>query len=263
MQKTLRLLLCCGYLFTVCLASADAQEHKDSVEKPPKPQALLLYDQAESHLKEGNKQLAEETAKQAFATDPQDSITHGRRGHYLQKRGLFPWAEREYRRGMEVESGSLHDLRARFLLSEMLHDLQRELPAAHVLEGVVDAMEKDKEAGFIATRLGRDPASVRSRTHYFYAEHFRAEGNTKKQMEHLREGVENDATDADVLIAMYRVEGANEDWKKTARRHIDMAVQAFREQMRKYQENAAIATSEQGRRWYESSLASVDTAWIR
>jgi len=227
--------------------------------------SLLLYRLAESQLEQGRKDIAEKTASLAIEANRDDHQEHVRAAYSLQERGRFQWSEREYRRVMELGPlGSLYDLQSRFLLSEMLHDLQRDLPAAQVLQEVVDVMKKDKNVAYTATRIGRDPGGVSSRMHYFFAEHHRAEGDEKKRMQQLQEGVKHDATDADVLIAMYRVEAAGQEWKNATTEHIKKAVQVFREQIRRYDRQVTDASEEQHREYYKGELASANNqlAWL-
>ena len=227
--------------------------------------AVLLYRVAELQVRRGEKELAQETADRAAKTNPDNHQEHVEAGYSLQERGLFQWSEREYRQVTKLAPpGSLDDLRARFLLSEMLHDLHRELMAAQTLQAIVDIMDKDKNVVYNASRIRRDPGSIRSRMHFFYAEHSRAEGDAKKQKEHLQEGVQSDPTDADVLIAMYRMDGADEPWKTTTREHIKKAVQGFRVQIREYALEVAGAASEELRAYYRRELASANNqlAWL-
>jgi tetratricopeptide (TPR) repeat protein len=230
-----------------------------------KENAVLLYRMAELQMRRGEEELAEETADRAVKTNQDDHQEHIEAAYSLQERGLFKWSEREYRHVMKLApAGSLHELRSGFLLSEMLHDLERELPAAQILQTVVDNMDKDKNIVHTAARMRRDRGSVGSRMHYFYSERYRSEGNLKKQREHLQEAVKSDPTDADVLIAMYRVDGAGEQWKDTTRQHIKEAVQGFRDQMRECEQEVASAPSEELRAFYRRELASANNqlAWL-
>jgi len=227
--------------------------------------AVLLYRMAELQVRRGEDELAEETADRAVKTNPDDHQEHVEAAYTLQERGLFKWSEREYRHVMkQAPVGSLDELRSRFLLSEMLHDMGRELPAAQILQAVVDNMDKDKNVVQAASRMRRDRGGVGSRMHYFYSERHRSEGNVEKQKEHLREAVESDPTDADVLIAMYRVEGGDEEWRNKTKECIKETVQGFRDQMRKCQQEVASATSEEFRAYYRRELASANNqlAWL-
>jgi len=227
--------------------------------------AVLMYRMAELQMRRGEEELAQEIADRAVKTNEDDHQEHIEAAYTLQERGLFKWSEREYRHVMKVApSGSLDELRSRFLLSEMLHDQGRELSAAEILQAVVDNMEKDKNVVHTAARMRRDRGGVGSRMHYFHSERHRSEGNVAKQREHLREAVQSDPTDADVLIAMYRVKGADEQWRATTKEHIKEAVQGFREQMRECEQEVASAASEDVRAYYRRELAAANNqlAWL-
>lgn len=227
--------------------------------------AVLMYRMAELQMRRGEEELAQEIADRAVKTNEDDHQEHIEAAYTLQERGLFKWSEREYRHVMKAApSGSLDELRSRFLLSEMLHDQGRELPAAEILQAVVDNMEKDKNVVHTAARMRRDRGGVGSRMHYFHSERHRSEGNVAKQREHLQEAVQSDPTDADVLIAMYRVKGADEQWRATTKEHIKEAVQGFRKQMRECEQEVASAASEDVRAYYRRELAVANNqlAWL-
>jgi tetratricopeptide (TPR) repeat protein len=50
-------------------------------------------------------------------------------------------------------------------------------------------------------------------------------------MEHLRRGIEANPTDADVLIAMYRVSDPGEPWRKEVTERIETAVKYFQDRI--------------------------------
>lgn len=227
--------------------------------------AVLLYRMAELQARRGEAELAQQTADRAVKTNQDDHQEHVEAAYSLQERGLFKWSEREYRQVIErAPAGSLHELRSRFLLSEMLHDLEQESAAAQVLQAVVDNMEKDKNVITTAARMRRDQGGVGSRMHYFYSERYRSEGNVEKQKEHLQKGVQSDPTDADVLIAMYRVDGADKQWRNTTRQRIKEAAKKFRDQIRQWEQEVASAASEDVRAYYRRELAAANNqlAWL-
>lgn len=228
--------------------------------------ALLLYRLAEAFAQQGQPMQANDTADKALKLTPDDPDAHVVAAYSLQDRGLFQWAEREYRYVLNLgPTGSMHDLRGRMLLSEMLHDTEQELAAAEVLQGAVDAMEKDpavKET--MENRLGRSAGSIASRMHYFYSRDFAAKGNTSKAIEHLENGVKADPTDADVLIAMFHTEPPDETWRKMVLRRIEAATGNFRDQMEEYDQQLRQAQSEPTRSWATQQLASASNqfAWL-
>lgn len=136
--------------------------------------AELLYRLAESRLRNDREQLAQESAERALAMHPDSKQEHLLVAVSLQDRGLFAWAEQEYRFVLDsVAVGSEANVRGRFLLSEMLHDLERDQEAGDVLKDLGAALEKDDHAQIVAKSLGREIGGVRSRMYHFYAEHAR------------------------------------------------------------------------------------------
>jgi tetratricopeptide (TPR) repeat protein len=228
--------------------------------------AVLLYRLAESQHKQGQAEQAEALALRALELQGADPDSHVITAVSLQGRGMFAWAEREYQHVMSVEKiGSLSDLRARFLLSEMQHDIGDDSKAAEVLRKAVDAMDADPAVlETVENRFGRDPGSIRSRMHYFYARRALESGDRVKHVEHLQEGVKNDPTDADVLIAMYRVPQPDAEFRKLTIDRIDAAVGKFRTEVKEFQLEADGAQSEALRAWANRQLATSynQLAWL-
>lgn len=226
---------------------------------------LLLYRLAEAQSKQGREAEAEQTAQRALAAIGENLQDHIIAAFTLQQRGLFAWSEGEYRHVTAAgPPGSQFDLRARFLLSEMLHENARDFEAAEVLKPAVQAMDSDPNVEYLVRRIGREPESIRSRMRYFYAEHALSQGNSDQQKEHLREAIQQDPTDADVLIAMYRLADADDAWKQTTRQRLQQAAQQNREQIRAAEQSAAAAPNEEIRAIYQRQLAiaSNQLAWL-
>jgi len=239
-----------------------AQRFADRFQTDP----LLLYRLAEVQLAEGQKELAEQTAERALELFAEDPAQHVLAALGLQERGLIAWAEREYRRVLKLaEEGSPHNLNARFMLAEMLHDQQQELVAAEVLQAAVDLIQKDPNVmQLVAQRLQREPGSIVSRMHYFFALHAADRGDRKKQQDHLRRGSEADPTDADVLIAMHRLPDADAAWQARTRALIEQSTEAFRAEISQYEQQVAQSRNDALRLWTERELASAcnQFAWL-
>ncbi len=227
---------------------------------------LLLYRLAESKLQQGKNEEDEAISQRAVQLAPDDPDAHVVMAYSLQERGLLRWAESEYRGVIKASpAGSLHDMRARLLLSELLHDTDRELPAAEVLKPAVELMEKDPAvADLVRKNFGREPGSVASRMHFFYARQAETSGDAQQVIERLSEAIKADPTDADVLIAMHRVEKADEAWKERTLKQIEAATGHFRDQIAEYEQQAENARSEPIRAWAERNLASAHNqfAWL-
>ena len=226
---------------------------------------LLLYRLAETHQKLQQPDKAEEIAVKALALKPENADEHLRTGYVLhEERGLVDWAEREYREVIKnTQLGSLVDFSARFRLSELLHDIGRELPAAEALQPACDLMAKDEGVRQTCSRL-RDPAGVISRMHYFFAMHLHEQGDAAKEREHLQTAIDSDPTDADVLIAMHRLPGADEAWKKMTAEKITAAATDFRTEVDGLKQLVDMTTSEAQRDQFRKQLALAcnQYAWL-
>jgi tetratricopeptide (TPR) repeat protein len=227
---------------------------------------LLLYRLAETHLKLKQPQKAEELAAQALAMKPENTEEHIRTGYVLQEdRGLVDWAEREYREVIKNSpAGTVPEFKARFRLAEMLHDMARELPAAETLQPVCDLLAKDEAARQTCIRAQRDPAGVISRMNYFFAMHFHEAGDAAKERQHLQSAIDSDPTDADVLIAMHRLPGADEAWKKMTAEKIKTTADDFHADVVGIKQMLEMTTSEQARVQFQEQLALAcnQYAWL-
>lgn len=198
--------------------------------------ADLVYRVAESQAKQGRKEESEKTAERALAINSDDSRTHIESAIWLQRRGLIAWCEKEYRHVIKItQPESRQHIYSRFLLSEILHDQDRDLDAAKVLEGVVETMKKPQVLKDITEGFQREPGGIRSRMYYFFAQHYARQNDQKKHREFLEKGIQEDPRDADVLIAMYRLPGSEDASKKKTELAIRNAVRHFQGEVKKYE----------------------------
>ena len=226
--------------------------------------AEFLYRLAEARMKQTRVEVAETLAKRAFELEVDDAAEHERLGVVLQSRGMFQWAEREFRHAMKVgPPGTIAHVEAHIYLSEMLHDQQQEMAAATALQDLVDLAEQDETVKQQITRRRGSMSPVLSRMHFFYAEHHGLNDEPKQQIEHLLEAVEADPTDADVLIALYRAPG-DEDLQKKARLLIRTAAAQFQKQVELFNQQVEQANDEEFRQWAAVRLASLynQYAWL-
>jgi tetratricopeptide (TPR) repeat protein len=183
---------------------------------------------------QGNEEEADKLAAQASALVVAGSPQHLIAASELQQRGLFDWSEREYKRFLSAPSEHVGFMvTARILFAEMLHDLERPLDAAEVLQKLSDAMARDRQVlQEVQHNVSeRKPGSIRSRMHYFYALHYEGQKNVAAQRKHLEEGIAQDKTDADVLIAMYRLSKSDPELRKRTMKLIGAAEEQFRREV--------------------------------
>lgn len=226
--------------------------------------AELLYRLAESQEKSRQVEAAKATAAKALAIKAENQDEHRRVARILQERGLFTWAEQEYRYVMKMSPpGSLLDLFARFSLSEMLHDQAQDLPAAEVLQGAVDVIKQDKQAAEQAERV-REVGAWESRMNFFYALHYSEKKEAAKARQLLEAALKADPTDADVLIALYRLPDQSEADQTRTKEAIEKAAQLFRTQMNEHEAEAKQAPNEQLQGFYNNQLATAcnQFAWL-
>jgi len=226
---------------------------------------VLLYRLAETQSQSGRHEEAERTADQALKSNQDNHHEHLLAAYSLQERGRFEWSDREYRFVVgHFPPSSQEGLQARIMFSEMLHDLLREKEAGEALRDAVVAMEKDENVRYLVARLGREPGSIPSRMHYFLAEHARLSGDLKQHVEHLKTAIGHDATDADVLIAIYRASEKDPVWRKETLELIRQAASQFRDEAVEYERQAAEAPTEDIRAMYHRELATAHNqlAWL-
>jgi tetratricopeptide (TPR) repeat protein len=217
---------------------------------------LLLYRLAETQLKLDKPELAKQSAEKARGLHPENAQEHLLVGFELQQRGLFEWSEQEYRASLAAtQPGTLVDFRTRPILAEMLHDLAREKDAAEVLKPLCDLMDKEDAVKAQAVNSGRDPESIYSRMHFFAAMHALGEKNIEEAKKRLYQGIENDPTDADVLIALYRLPNQDEATKEDVRKKIEAAAAKFREYIEEFTQSM-----EGAREGTEKTLATQEVA---
>jgi tetratricopeptide (TPR) repeat protein len=234
-------------------ALADVEKRfKEMLEKD----AVLVYALATAREAEGNAKLADELAAKAVAMHPGDHLAHLRAAATLQQRGMTSWSEREYRIVIALPpADNLRAMQASYWLSEMLHDRggeENELKAGKVLENAVAAMKRNIAAGKEDQNYQRDPASVTARMHYFYAMHHQAK-DMAKHIEHLDKAIAADPTDADALIALYRLPKQDDARKAKTLKLIEEAANAFRQQIKDAPDNDTAATANNQFAWLISN----------
>ena len=226
--------------------------------------AIFRYRLAEVRLIQGRDGEAEQLASEALAVEPENLRMHGLLALQLRRRGLFEWAEREYRYSIEQsQEGSVEDFRSRLLLAEMLHDQHRDLQAGQVLQPAVEAL-RTREAMAALQGLGRQPGDVIARMHYFYALHYAETEDREKQAEHLDIAVTNNSLEPDVLIALYQLAQEDESRRERTMEYIQVASGRLLSQMSmwedRFQREEIASRSER----YQIELASLynQYAWL-
>lgn len=203
-----------------------------------------LYAQAEAAAASGDDALSGELVERALdapVTERLGTLSSTLKGprvlvaEELMERGLEAWAVAEYRRASEpLEPLDNAALFARWNLSKHLFDVERYEEASSILLPWIERLEASKalREEYAELRLAkrgilprhrppgsRPTSTLAARERLSAAMASRLVGDTEAEMAALRESIAEDPSDADVVIAMYRVEGATEDFLTEARGH--------------------------------------------
>jgi tetratricopeptide (TPR) repeat protein len=166
---------------------------------------------------------------------PDQSMMHVVIAHRLQDMGLFAWAEREYRGLIDRGPPESRDaLRASLLLAAMHEDQEQFEAAAETRRKLIELLDNNREARQTMSQwrsLGGDLSELRARLEYANACHQRKQGNVAKQIEHLDKAAEHDPSDADVLIALYRLSSNDAARRAAAMALIQKAAAKFESQI--------------------------------
>jgi tetratricopeptide (TPR) repeat protein len=226
----------------------------------------LMYYLAQAELKSGHEELAQQYADQALTSSPKDGRSHLFVAMNLQERGLKKWAESEYRKSIELTPviDVIH-FSACSMLSEMLFDTGRAQHAADVLAELAALIKSDREARLrIESDFNRDPNALISRFHYFSAQSLLGKGDIEKSKQQLEEGISHEPTDADILIAMYRLPDQDEAWQDRTVQQINVAAGKFRDDIKFWQqelvENNNDAAQTEAKR--QLAMANNQFAWL-
>lgn len=216
------------------------EEHQRLFAKHP----MLLYSAAEALMVTGQKERAEEVAQQAANVNPlprteeeraamqlqpkdiEDTAqTHRELGLTLQERGLFHWAEREFRHIIDaLELDAQPSATARSDLAQMLGELKRHQEVVDVLQPLTDRVEKDnKLRQQLNSRFLFQYNRIRSEVDYHSAMVLLEEGKVDEARPLLVRAFRLYPTNIDILIQMYRLDG-DEEWNTLVKTTLDRTV---------------------------------------
>ncbi len=149
----------------------------------------------------------------------------------------FDWAVRQWHNVIDsLPIAGSESISARNSLSMWLHDREQHLDAAKVLKVMVDAIQNDpKNTNRVKQSQGWHAvlSLFRSRMEYYFACHAESQGDFEAQRTHLEAAVAHSEIDADVLIAMYRMQGADEQYHRKTVERISRASKHLLQQIRK------------------------------
>ena len=194
---------------------------------------LLLYVLAHAKRTLGNSAAADEIAMEARKLNPTTAANHLDAAYKLERQGWFDWSEDEYQKVIQIDGlKSIYTHLAISQLSEMLHDQGHDKKAAAALEPLVLLLKTSpKLKKQLVTQLNRRPSSLYSRMHFFRACHHKSEGDRDKQQAELLQAIGEDPSDADVLIALYRMPNQTDEETLQTKKRIDSAIDSFRKRI--------------------------------
>jgi tetratricopeptide (TPR) repeat protein len=121
----------------------------------------------------------------------------------------------------------------------LLHDQEKHLEAAKVLQPAVEELDRNAEyRKTVLERVGREPAGIKSRMHYFLAMDHRDKGDVAKTVEQLDLAMAADPTDADALIGLYRLPNQDVARREKTSKLIKAAADVFRKQIQQSPEDS-------------------------
>ena len=208
----------------------------------PRPKVLLLYSLASLHKTQGQTEASSALVNRAarMYRDNQEvpRTQRLRTAWWLNEQGWTDWAETEFRHlistGLPENTSTI---RAHNSLAELMHDRGRDGEAADVLQDCIAAMkandqrEQQGKAERDKGNRGRSVKETLARMHYFRAVYkLEQQEDVKEHVAELDRAIEQDPTDADALIALYRLKDATPERRKRTGELIQQAAQTFREQ---------------------------------
>lgn len=148
---------------------------------------------------------------------------HRETGRSLQSRGLFRWAEREYRHIIDsLPVDAILGAMARAELAVMFGELNRHQDVVETLEPMIERTEKDQAYARRLQSQALNIARIKSTMMYhkgLAAVAEKANQDGPNAQETLLAALELEPDNVDILIAMYRTEG-DDEWQNMVRRRI-------------------------------------------
>ena len=125
-------------------------------------------------------------------------------------------------------------------MANLLHDYEKHEEAADMLDPLVKAIQGEGHVGQLYAKLhdyyaGRlslpENEGLAARLHYFRACQHRDQQDWQRMREELKQAIRFDPSDADVLIAMYRLPEADEEWQESTRQRIANLARQFQQEI--------------------------------
>ncbi|MCC9642733.1 hypothetical protein LOC71_10635 [Rhodopirellula sp. JC740] len=232
------------------VVTAAHAKHRSLFEKSPP----LLYASAEALLRSDQPELAQQRAEMALKLNPvvnadeedapqlhpvlleNNEQAHLRSAADLLDRGLYDWAQAEYRMMVDqLPLANISAAMARTELAEHLAELQRPAEVVEVLQPLVERMEKDDSFRHRYMAHDFDYQSLRSLLDFQAGLDLAAKQDPTAASKRLQAAFEMDTENIDILIAMYRLEW-DEPWKESVVARIESVLSEIDEDIAETQE---------------------------
>jgi tetratricopeptide (TPR) repeat protein len=204
------------------------EKHQARIEQSKRP----LYYAAMARAQQGKKELAEELALKASQLEPQIDRDCFYTAKDLEEHSQYDWAVREYRRAINENSDDpLETIISRIALANLMHDYEHHAEAADALEPLFKALNGEgpiaKQYLEIQQALARRKSglpeinTLKARLFYYRGCQYRDEKDWQRARECFVTAITADPSDADILIAMYRLPDADDAWRQSTRERIN------------------------------------------
>ncbi len=118
-------------------------------------------------------------------------------------------------------------------------------------------MEKDKNVVRRVQELNRVPIQVQGQMHFSRALELAEQEKWSEHCAELEDALKFDRENADILIAMYRVPEADEDWRQKTQRRIELLREHYAQQVARAERDArAVPGSATNRGLAQASINS-------
>jgi tetratricopeptide (TPR) repeat protein len=144
----------------------------------------------------------------------------------LAQLGRVDWAEREFRRAIEKNpEPNWRSMKARYELAGWMFDREEFQPAADLMGEFVEGLSAEDKRRLLeevamrqrAGRMDVDLPTFTARWQYYLSFYHASRGEHVQQRECLERAAASNAEDPDILIAMYRVPEADEEFRQRTR----------------------------------------------
>lgn len=202
-----------------------------------------MYAVALARAEQGQTEVADKLAERAVELDAQTSLESFFMARELEEHSKFEWSKREYRHVLDKQKVIAHEaIIARVELADLLFDHLQYEEAAETIFPLVKAIKEDEKIGQLYEEIQRFdwinhriplPAAnaLTCRYHAYRAGQYREQQDWPREREELERAIKADNTDADVLIAMYRVPEADDAWRAATRKQIGELRDQFQQEI--------------------------------